>query len=130
MKALVYLLFGIIFSIILIKVEAISWFRIQEMFRFQSFHMFGVLFSGILVAIVGVQIIKKKSKIQVKPKELKLTSNIVGGLLFGLGWGITGACTGPIYSLIGVGYAPVFMVLVGGIAGTFIYAITKSKLPH
>jgi hypothetical protein len=96
MKSLKYILYGIIFAIILIKVEAVSWFRIQEMFYFQSFHMYGVLFSGILVAMIGVFIIRKFTSIEVKPKPLQFRANTIGGICFGIGWGITGACTGPV----------------------------------
>ena len=130
MKALKFILYGIIFSVILIKVEAISWFRIQEMFYFQSFHMYGVLLSGIGVAFIGVQIIKKVSEIEVKPKPLQLYANILGGISFGIGWGITGACTGPLYSLIGLKVWPAVTVLVGALLGTFIYAGLKKRLPH
>lgn len=137
MKNLIYIPFGIVFSILLIKVEAISWFRIQEMFHFQSFHMFGVLLSAILVALIGIQFIKLRNRkldidkqITLKSKRLTLKSNIIGGLLFGVGWGITGACTGPIYSLIGVHIWLVLLVLLGGLIGTFIYASLKNKLPH
>jgi uncharacterized membrane protein YedE/YeeE len=130
MKSLRYVLYGIVFSIILIKVEAISWFRIQEMFYFQSFHMYGVLISGIAVAFVGIKILKKSKGIETKPKELQLTANILGGLSFGVGWGITGACSGPLYSLIGLQIWPATVVLGGALLGTFVYGFTKRKLPH
>jgi uncharacterized membrane protein YedE/YeeE len=130
MKTIKYILFGIVFSIILVKVEAISWFRIQEMFYFQSFHMYGVLLSGIGVALVGIQIIKRSGKIDVDPKPVQLHANILGGLSFGIGWGITGACTGPLYSLIGLQIWPAVAVLAGALFGTFIYAFAKKKLPH
>jgi uncharacterized membrane protein YedE/YeeE len=130
MKSLKYILYGIIFAIILIKVEAVSWFRIQEMFYFQSFHMYGVLFSGILVAMIGVFIIRKFSSIEVKPKPLQFRANTIGGICFGIGWGITGACTGPLYSLIGLSISPAIIVLLGAFGGTFIYAILKKHLPH
>lgn len=130
MKAFRYIIYGVIFSIILIKVEAISWFRIQEMFYFQSFHMYGVLLSGILVAMIGVQLIKKFSSIELKSKPLQVKANILGGLSFGIGWGITGACTGPIYSMIGLTIWPALMVLIGALLGTFIYAFLQKKLPH
>lgn len=130
MKNLRYVLYGVLFSIILIKVEAISWFRISEMFHFQSFHMYGVLFSGILVAFLGVQILKKMGLVQLKVKPFQVFANSIGGTFFGLGWGITGACTGPLYALIGLNVWPALMVLVGALSGTFLYAFLKNKLPH
>lgn len=130
MKYLRYLFYGIIFSVILIKTEAISWFRINEMFNFQSFHMYGVLFSGIGVAAIGIFLLKQKKIIEPKQKPLQLQANILGGLSFGIGWGITGACTGPLYSLIGLQIWPALIVLGGALLGTFIYGLTKSKLPH
>lgn len=137
MKYLRYLIYGIIFAIILIKVEAISWFRIQEMFLFQSFHMYGVLFSAIGVALIGVQLIKLRNKsvqdskkIPLGKKELRLKANIIGGILFGLGWAVTGACPGPIYALIGLNVLPAILVLLGALAGTYVYLSVKSKLPQ
>jgi len=135
MKYIRFIIYGIIFSIILIKVEAISWFRIQEMFYFQSFHMYGVLFSAIGVALIGVQIIKirnksleEKKQIPISKKELRLKANIIGGVLFGLGWAITGACPGPIYALIGLNILPAIVVLLGALLGTYVYLSVKSKL--
>ena len=137
MKYVRYIFYGIIFAIILIKVEAISWFRIQEMFHFQSFHMYGVLFSAIGVALVGVQIIKLRNKsvdeskqIQLSKKELRLRANIFGGILFGIGWAITGACPGPIYALIGLNILPAILVLIGALLGTYVYLSVKNKLPN
>lgn len=137
MKNLIYIPFGVVFSIILIKSEAISWFRIQEMFYFESFHMYGLLMSGITVALFGIQILKFRNKqlnegcqIQITPKAIQPKANIAGGILFGLGWGITGACTGPIFSLIGVHVWPAFVILFGALAGTLIYAFFKDRLPH
>jgi uncharacterized membrane protein YedE/YeeE len=137
MKYVRYIIYGIIFAIILIKVEAISWFRIQEMFLFQSFHMYGVLFSAIGVALIGVQLIKLRNKsledskkILLSKKELRLKANIIGGVLFGLGWAITGACPGPIYALIGLNILPAILVLLGALGGTYVYLSVKSKLPQ
>lgn len=125
-----YLLYGTLFGLILIKVEAISWFRIQEMFYFDSFHMYGVLGSGILTAFLGLQLLKKWKGIQPKPKPLEWKANVIGGLSFGIGWGITGACTGPLFTLIGLHIWPAFIILFGAFLGTFIYAATKKFLPH
>lgn len=130
MKNSRFILYGIVFAIILTKTEAISWFRIQEMFRFQSFHMYGVLLSGIVVAMIGILIIKRFTKSEFKTKPLQLYANVLGGLSFGLGWGITGACTGPLYALIGLQIWPTLIVLLGALLGTFIYAFLKPKLPH
>lgn len=137
MKYVRYILYGIVFAIILIKVEAISWFRIQEMFYFQSFHMYGVLFSAIGVALVGVQLIKwrnksrnEKEQIPLQKKELRWKANLIGGILFGLGWAVTGACPGPIYALIGLNVFPAVVVLLGALAGTYVYLNVKGKLPY
>lgn len=130
MKNIRYIFYGIIFSIILIKVEAISWFRINEMFHFQSFHMYGVLLSGIGVAAIGILLFKRFKIADPQPKEIELPANVLGGLSFGLGWGITGACTGPLYALIGLQIAPALIVLGGALLGTAIYALLKHKLPH
>lgn len=130
MRNLRFVFYGAIFAMILIKVEAISWFRISEMFHFQSFHMYGVLFSAIIVAMIGVQLIKKFSAIEVKSKPVQAYSNVIGGILFGIGWGITGACTGPLYALIGLTIWPALFVLFGALVGTFTYAGLKKKLPH
>jgi len=130
MKNARFIIYGLIFSIILIKVEAISWFRIQEMFYFQSFHMYGVLLSGMAVAFVGIKLLKMFNGTETKKKELRWRSNVLGGISFGLGWGITGACTGPLYSLIGLRIWPALIVLLGALIGTFIYATLKNRLPH
>lgn len=136
MKYIRYSIYGILFSIILIKSEAISWFRIQEMFHFQSFHMYGVLLSGIGVALIGIQWVKYRNskldderRIPVSKKELRWKANLAGGLLFGLGWAITGACPGPVYALIGLGVWPAWIVLLGALSGTWLYIQVKNKLP-
>ncbi|MEO9533137.1 MAG: YeeE/YedE thiosulfate transporter family protein [Crocinitomicaceae bacterium] len=129
MKNLKFILYGMVFSIILVKVEAVSWFRIVEMFHFQSFHMYGVMFSGIITAFIGVQFIKKYKVLELKPKPFQKYANSIGGTFFGLGWGITGACTGPLYALIGLNLWPALIVLFGAFLGTFIFAATKNRLP-
>ncbi len=137
MRTIVYLIIGIIFGITIFKSEAASWFRIYEMFQFQSFHMYGIIGSALIIGIVMVQIIKRfniKSfygeKIQFFPKEKSISRYIIGGTLFGLGWALAGACPGPIFTLIGAGYVPVIVVLFFAILGTFIYGLVKDKLPH
>lgn len=119
------------------KSEAASWFRIYEMFHFQSFHMYGIMGSALGLGIIITQSIKKiniKSfygeKIVFTPKEKGFSRYIIGGILFGLGWALAGACPGPIYTLIGVGYLPMIIVVISAIFGTFLYGLLKDKLPH
>lgn len=132
-----YLVLGVFFGIILIKSEVVSWFRIQEMFRLQSFHMYGIIGSAIVVGFASIQLLKKFNiktlqgeKIIFKPKPLKWKSNLIGGILFGLGWAIVGACPGPLYALIGNGYSIILVVLTSAIFGTLVYGIVKEKIPH
>ena len=136
MKNLKFLILGIIFGIILIKAEVISWFRIQEMFRFQSFHMYGIICSAIIVGLISIQLIKKFNiktisgdEIKIAPKEFT-KGNIIGGFMFGLGWAMTGACPGPLYALIGSGLLVVAVVLLSAVFGTYVYGVMKDKLPH
>lgn len=131
-----YLLVGIAFGIVFVKAEIISWYRIQEMFRLQSFHMYGVIGSAIVVGALSVWIIKKfKIKtIYGEPIEFKEHSfnkgQIYGGLLFGLGWAITGACPGPLYAQIGTGATVIVITLLSAITGTWVYGYFREKLPH
>lgn len=131
-----YTLVGILFGIIFIKAEVISWLRIQEMFRFQSFHMYGIIGSAIIVAMLSVLIIKKRNiktiygeKIILHSKEFN-KGQIVGGLLFGFGWALTGACPGPLFAQIGSGFLVIGMVLLSAILGTWTYGLLRNKLPH
>ena len=136
MKNIIYLIFGVFFGFVLTKTEVISWFRIQEMFRFESFHMYGVIGSALLVGVISVQLIKKYVKASLEGEEIDLTGktlNIgtaIGGLLFGLGWALTGACPGPIFALIGNGNLVFVLVLLMAILGTWVYGLLKEKLPH
>ena len=131
-----YMAAGILFGIILVKSEIISWFRIQEMFRLQSFHMYGVLGSAVLVGIISIWLIKKLklSTIYGEPIRLhpKLFSKgqVYGGLLFGSGWALTGACPGPLFAQIGAGTTVVIITLLSAIAGTWVYGLLREKLPH
>jgi uncharacterized membrane protein YedE/YeeE len=133
-----FILAGTVFGFILIKSEVVSWFRIQEMFLFDSFHMYGVIGSAILVGLIGTQLIKRLNikdlsgnEIKIKPKDNSLTTRyIVGGTLFGLGWAIVGACPGPLYALIGTGYLIFIVPLLAAIAGAGAYGVLQSKLPH
>ncbi len=137
MKYLKFLLVGIFFGIVLIKSEAVSWYRIYEMFRFQSIQMYGIIGTAIATGVLFLQLSKKESwksqngnTIEVPKKEKGFIRYIVGGLIFGLGWGLVGACPGPIYILIGAGFYSMFIVLIAAIAGTFIYGLIKNRLPH
>ncbi len=137
MKALKYLFVGFVFGIVLTKSEAVSWYRIYEMFQFQSFHMFGIIMVAILTGIIGIQIIKRKCindlhgfPIEIQDKEPGSIRFWVGGILFGLGWALVGACPGPIFILLGAGFLPVLLVLFGALFGTFLYGLLKDKLPH
>ena len=131
-----YLVFGILFGILLIKSEVISWYRIQEMFRLQSFHMFGVIGSAVFVGAISVFLIKKFNikTIQGEKIILPVTSfnkgQIIGGLLFGFGWAITGACPGPLYAQVGYGSTVIIVAIVMAIAGTWVYGKYRDKLPH
>lgn len=131
-----YFATGILFGVILVKAEIISWFRIQEMFRFESFHMYGVIGSAVVVGITSVWLIKKfKIKtiygepIVFHPKKFN-KGQVYGGLLFGFGWAITGACPGPLFAQIGAGVTVVLVTLLSAIAGTWVYGLLRQKLPH
>lgn len=137
MRVVGYFLIGIFFGIVMIKSEAASWFRIYEMFRFESFHMYGIIGSALVLGIIGIQIIKRKKlkdfngeKIEIPPKEKSFSRYMWGGIIFGLGWALAGACPGPIYTLIGAGYISMIIVFLSAILGTFVYGLLKDKLPH
>ncbi len=132
-----YLLFGVCFGIILTKSEALSWFRIQEMFRFESIHMYGLLGSAVATAIVGIWIIKRLQlktidgeQIVIQPQKPFVYRYLLGGICFGLGWALTGACPGPIYALIGNGYIIYTVVFISALQGVLFYHLIKDKLPH
>ena len=135
---LIYLAMGIFFGVVLIKSEVVSWFRIQEMFRFQSFHMYGIIGSAVAVAAVSIQILKRTraktirgEAIRIKDKPMnKGINQIVGGTIFGLGWGLLGACPGPIYALLGAGITPILVGLFAALTGAFAYGQLKPRLPH
>ena len=131
-----YLLIGIIFGIILIKSEDSSWYRIQEMFRFQSFLMYGVIGSGIAVALIGKLFLRKLKIRSATGNEIVAGQKkyhhglIIGGILFGIGWGLTGICPGPLYALIGKGIYPLIVIFISALAGTWVYSSFRQKLPH
>jgi uncharacterized membrane protein YedE/YeeE len=134
LKFIITLFLGFAFGSILLASQAFSWYRIQEMFHFQSFHMFGLLFSAIGTSAVFLFIIKKKkiksaqgNQIEVKPKKLELKANIIGGLIFGLGWSISGACSAPVYILVGLHWQIGLILLAGAFTGTVIFGLLKGK---
>ena len=137
MKNLKYLVIGTWFGILLTKSEAVSWFRIQEMFRFQAFHMYGIIGLAVVVGMISLLLIKKfkiKSlngdNINPAKKPIQFKSNLIGGFLFGLGWALTGACPGPIYALIGNGILVFIVVLTAALLGSIVYDLVKKHLPH
>lgn len=137
MNLLKYLLVGFLFGVVLTKSEAVSWYRIYEMFQFQSFHMYGIIMVAIVTGFIGIQIIKKKKlkdikglPIVIQDKEKGTFRYWIGGLIFGLGWALVGACPGPIFILIGSGFFSVIFIFIGALLGTFIYGLVKDYLPH
>lgn len=131
-----YFVAGIVFGIILIKSEVVSWFRIQEMFRFQSLYMYEVIGSAVIVGMVSILIIKKFGIKTIHGEKIDLhrkpfnKGQIIGGLLFGFGWALTGACPGPLYALIGSGATVIVVALCSAIAGTWVYGLLRNRLPH
>jgi uncharacterized membrane protein YedE/YeeE len=137
MKFIKFLLVGIVFGIVLVKSEAASWYRIYEMFRFQSFHMYGIIGTAIASGIIFLQLSKLShlksingAEIFVPKKDRGFTKYILGGTIFGLGWALIGACPGPMYVLLGTGVYSMLIVIAAAIIGTFIYGILKDRLPH
>lgn len=137
MRTVFYLITGVFFGIVMFKSEAASWFRIYEMFKFKSFHMYGIIGSALFVGILIVQAIKRLniksfygSKIDFPPKQKSFSRYMYGGIIFGLGWALAGACPGPMFTLIGAGYMPILVVIASALLGTYVYGILRSKLPH
>lgn len=137
MKNLLFLLIGTFFGIVMFKSEASSWFRIYEMFNFKSFHMYGIMGSAFAVAVIIVQVIKRYrlkhiggNEIEFVPKERSFSRYMYGGILFGLGWALAGACPGPMFTLLGAGFLPIIIVIAGAVAGTWAYGLLRNKLPH
>jgi len=137
MKYLRFMIMGILFGIILSKSEVISWYRIQEMFRFQSFHMYGVIGSAVLLGILVIWFIKRTklrdyqgNTISVVTQEPGYARNLIGGTIFGLGWAMTGACPGPLFILLGYKGVIILIPIVGALLGTFTYGLLSRKLPH
>jgi uncharacterized protein len=137
MKAIKYIATGILFGIIMIKSEAVSWYRIQEMFRFQSIFMYGIIGTAVISGIILVAAIKKfqlkdlnGKLIQFPKKDKRWKKYLIGGAVFGIGWALTGACPGPIFVLLGYGYMVMLVVIAGALAGTFVYGLIRNRLPH
>ncbi|WP_289044460.1 DUF6691 family protein [uncultured Olleya sp.] len=137
MKQILFILIGFFFGIIMFKSEAASWFRIYEMFRFEAFHMYGIIGTALVFGILFVQIIKRYkiksfdgNEIEIAPKDKSFSRYMYGGIIFGLGWALVGACPGPIFVLIGAGYLSIIIVFLSAALGTFLYGLVKDKLPH
>jgi uncharacterized protein len=131
-----YLVVGIFFGIVFVKGEVISWYRIQEMFRLHSFHMYGVIGTAVIVGVISVWLIKRYNIRTMRDEEVIFNKkdfqwgNVIGGTMFGLGWAITGACPGPLFAQIGSGFLVVIVTLLSAIAGTWFYGLIREKLPH
>lgn len=137
MNLLKYLIVGFVFGIVLTKSEAVSWYRIYEMFQFESFHMYGIIMTAVITGLIGIQLIKKYNikdskglPIAIQDKEKGTFRYWIGGLFFGLGWAMVGACPGPIFILLGSGFLSVGLILIGALLGTFLYGVFKDDLPH
>lgn len=137
MKVLRYILAGLVFGIIMVKSEAVSWYRIQEMFRFQSFHMYGIIGTAVVLGVTAVYLIRKfklkdiqGSPVILPDKDKSWPRYIIGGTIFGLGWALTGACPGPMFVNIGYGYWAMIIVVLGALLGTYLYGLIKDKIPH
>lgn len=137
MRSILYIVLGVIFGITMYKAETASWFRIVEMFQFQSFHMFGFIGSALAIGVIGIQIIKRKhakdvdgNPIVIHPKEKSMSRYLFGGIAFGLGWALIGACPGPLFVLLGAGTYSILIVILAALTGTWLYGILKDKLPH
>ncbi|MCX2739021.1 YeeE/YedE family protein [Pontibacter anaerobius] len=137
MKGLKYIIAGILFGIVMSKSEAISWYRIQEMFRFQAFHMYGIIGTAVVLGVIVTYIIKKYNlrdyqgnPIVFHPKEMSIPRYLIGGTIFGLGWALTGACPGPMFVNIGHAYWAIIVAVVGALVGTYLYGVLRDRLPH
>ena len=137
MRSLTYLLLGTFFGIVMTKSEAISWYRIQEMFRFESFHMYGIIGTAVVVGAIGVALAKARGwktmegqDWQLQPKQFSVPRYLYGGIFFGLGWALTGACPGPMFTLLGQGLWSIGVVILFATLGTFVYGVVREWLPH
>jgi len=137
MRYITYLALGTLFGIVMFKSEAASWFRIYEMFRFGSFHMYGIIGSAVILGVIGVQVIKRydlkaigNQIMQLNPKNKSVSRYLIGGIIFGLGWALAGACPGPMFVLFGAGFPSLLVVILGALLGTFVYGVLRKNLPH
>lgn len=137
MRTVWYLLIGIFFGFLLFQSQAASWFRIYEMFQFKSFHMYGIIGTAVVLGVIIVQLIKRLKintfygePITFRPKNKSVSRYLYGGILFGLGWALAGACPGPMFTLVGAGYVPMLLVIIFALLGTYIYGLIRHKLPH
>ena len=136
MSNIKFIIYGIVFGIILTKAEVISWFRIQEMFRFQSFHMYGIIGSAVVIGAISIIFLKRFKVKSINGEEIIFPSKpynkglLIGGSAFGLGWALTGACPGPIFAIIGNGYSVFIVTLIFALLGAWVYGLLKEKLPH
>ena len=132
-----YLLLGTLFGFTLMKSEAASWYRIQEMFRFQSFHMFGIIGSAVVVGAITTWLLRRSGlstqqgePIRITLKEPGMIRYVYGSILFGIGWGLAGVCPGPIFTLVGAGMPGMLVVLIAALLGTWVYGVVRGRLPH
>jgi len=137
MRKVLFILLGILFGVVMYKAEAASWFRIYEMFNFQSFHMYGFIGTALVVGVIAVQPIKRSQakdadgeKIVIADKAKSIPRYLIGGIFFGLGWALVGACPGPIFVLLGAGVYPMLIVIAFALLGTYFHGLLKNKLPH
>lgn len=137
MKFIKFLLVGIFFGIVLVKSEAVSWYRIYEMFRFESFHMYGIIGTAVLLGVIALTLIKRMKikdlygqAIDLPDKDKTITRYLIGGTFFGFGWALAGACPGPMYVLFGTGVWTMLVVIAAAVLGTFVYGLLQNKLPH
>ncbi len=137
MRKVLFILLGILFGVVMYKAEAASWFRIYEMFNFQSFHMYGFIGTALVIGVIAVQLIKRSQakdadgeKIVIADKAKSIPRYLIGGIFFGLGWALVGACPGPIFVLLGAGVYPMLIVIAFALLGTYFYGLLKNKLPH
>jgi len=137
MRTIRFLVLGVIFGIVMTKSEAVSWFRIQEMFHFDGIHMYGIIGTAVIVGAIGIWLLKRlkvksveANDLKLEPKKLEIPRLILGGSVFGLGWAMTGACPGPLYTLIGHGIWVVLVIILSAIFGALVYGGLKDRLPH
>jgi len=136
-RNLTCLAIGVYFGIVLLKSEVASWFRIQEMFRFEALHMYGIIGIGVAMGALSVWLVQSRrlralggEPIELRSKPAEYRAQLLGGIVFGCGWALTGACPGPLYALVGAGYLPMLVVLLSAVAGTYAYGVVREKLPH